>query len=292
MEYIFLNSINSTFNDNSKFHTFFLTKPILAHNKIIQFKLQEAEIPISYYNIITGYNDTFSFKHTYMFNDSPFAHTYSFTFPQKNYTSKQLVTYINAQIATTGAINGVTTSVSFDEQSLKFTIKCVANTAIIKKIEITDTLATRIMGFSNGNTTADTLVNTLSLTANDASNLNRTKNIYFFIKSFNTNNSNSDLNEGNDILAKVQANVKFNDIISYQNSSDLFINIPQNVTYIDKIELKLLDDDFTFLDFNRLNFCLALAVQYMEKENVVFETDERTQDEQLIMLQQQICDEI
>lgn len=290
MEYIFLNSINSTFNDNSKFHTFFLTKPILAHNKIIQLKLQEAEIPISYYNIITGYNDTFSFQVT---NTSDLEKTYSFTFPQKNYTSKQIVTYINEQITIQGAVaNSITTSVSFDEQSLKFTIKCVADTAIIKKIEITDTLGTRIMGFSNGYTTAESAVNTLSLTANDASNLNRTKNIYFFIKSFNTNNSNSDLNEGNDILAKVQANVKFNDIISYQNSSDLFINIPQNVTYIDKIELKLLDDDFTFLDFNRLNFCLALAVQYMEKENVVFETTERTQDEQLIMLQQQICDEI
>jgi hypothetical protein len=290
MEYIYLNSVNSTFSDITKYHTFFLTKPIIAHDRKINIKLQDAEIPISYYNIITGYNDTFSFKIT---NTSDLEKTYSFAFPQKNYTSKQLITYINSQITTNGAVaNGITTSMSFDEQSLKFTINCSADTAIVKKIEITNTLATRIMGFTNGDKTAESAVNTLTLTAPNASNLNRTKNIYFFVKSFNTNNSNSDLNEGNDILAKVQAGVRFNDIISYQNSSDLFINIPEHISYIDRLELKLLDDDFEFLDFNRLNFCLSLCIQYTDKQNVVFESDERTQDAQLLLLEEQLCENI
>ncbi len=288
MEYIYLNSVNSTFSDITKYHTFFLTKPIIAHDRKITIKLQDAEVPVSYYNIITGYNDTFSFT---IKDINDLTKSYSITFESKNYTSKQLVTYINAKITLDGAVaNGITTSISFDEQTLKFTIQCVADTAIIKKIEINDTLATRIMGFSKGITTADSTIASLSLTAPNASNLNRTKNIYFFVKSFNTNNSNSDLNQANDILAKVQAGVKFNDIISYQNSSDLFINIPENISYIDRLELKLLDDDFEFLDFNRLNFCLSLCIQYSDKQNVIFESDERTQDRQLLLLEEQLCE--
>ena len=289
MEYIFLNSVNSIFNDNSKFHTFSLTKPILGNDKKIQIKLQEAEIPISYYNIISGYNDTFSFTVT---NTSNASKTYSFTFPQKNYTSKQIITYINSEIVTQGAsVNGITTSISFDEQTLKFSINCTANTTIVKRIEIGTILANRIMGYTNGFKTDDSTLSKLSLISPNASNLNRTKNIYFFIKSFNTNNSNSDLSEANDILAKVQANVKFNDIISYQNSSDLFINIPDSISYIDKIELKLLDDDNEFLDFNRLNFCLSLCVQFIKKDDVVFNKEEKNHDEQLSILEQQICEE-
>jgi len=289
MEYIFLNSVNSIFNDNSKFHTFSLTKPILGNDKKIQIKLQEAEIPISYYNIISGYNDTFSFTVT---NTSNASKTYSFTFPQKNYTSKQIITYINSEIVTQGAsVNGITTSISFDEQTLNFSINCTANTTIVKRIEIGTILANRIMGYTNGFKTDDSTLSKLSLISPNASNLNRTKNIYFFIKSFNTNNSNSDLSEANDILAKVQANVKFNDIISYQNSSDLFINIPDSISYIDKIELKLLDDDNEFLDFNRLNFCLSLCVQFIKKDDVVFNKEEKNHDEQLSILEQQICEE-
>ena len=289
MEYIFLNSVNSIFNDNSKFHTFSLTKPILGNDKKIQIKLQEAEIPISYYNIISGYNDTFSFTVT---NTSDALKTYSFTFPQKNYTSKQIITYINSEIVTQGAsVNGITTSISFDEQTLNFSINCTADTIIVKRIEIGTILANRIMGYTNGFKTDDSTLSKLSLISPNASNLNRTKNIYFFIKSFNTNNSNSDLSEANDILAKVQANVKFNDIISYQNSSDLFINIPDSISYIDKIELKLLDDDNEFLDFNRLNFCLSLCVQFIKKDDVVFNKEEKNHDEQLSILEQQICEE-
>jgi hypothetical protein len=292
MEYIYLNSVNSTFSDITKYHTFFLTKPIIAHDRKITIKLQDAEIPISYYNIITGYNDTFSFTVKDV-NDA--TQTYSVTFPQKNYTSKQLLTYINNTITSVGeTINHITTSVSFDEQSLNFSINCVSqnNHNNIKSIVVGDILGERITGFTSGLSSGETAVNTLTLTAPNASNLNRTKNIYFFVKSFNTNNSNSDLNEGNDILAKVQAGVRFNDIISYQNSSDLFINIPEHISYIDRLELKLLDDDFEFLDFNRLNFCLSLCIQYADKQNVVFESDERTQDAQLLLLEEQLCENI
>jgi len=292
-EYIYLNSRYSQFNQDTKYHRFNITKPIIGNLNDISLRLAEAEIPISYYNIITGYNDTFSFKHIYMFNDSPFAHTYSFTFPQKNYTSKQLLTYINAQITIAGAvINGVTTSLSFDEQSLKFTITCVADTAIIQKIEITDTLATRIMGFTTGDATPDTTnVNTLSLTSNDATNLNRTKNIYLFTDVFDTENCNNN-NEGQTILSKIQASQKFGDIVSYQNSSDLFFKIPQQNTYIDHINIKLLDDDDEFLDFNKLNFCLSLAVQLTPKKKIDYDDENRTPIDTLInMVQQEICEE-
>ena len=85
--------------------------------------------------------------------------------------------------------------------------------------------------------------------------------------------------------------MQFNEIVPYQNESDGFINLPQSVSYIDHINLKLCDDDWEFLDFNRLNFCLSLVVQYSDKKVVTFESDNRTrQDDMLNMLSNDLCE--
>ena len=77
--------------------------------------------------------------------------------------------------------------------------------------------------------------------------------------------------------------MQFNEIVPYQNESDGFINLPQSVSYIDHINLKLCDDDWEFLDFNRLNFCLSLVVQYSDKKVVTFESDNRTQEDDILL---------
>ena len=55
--------------------------------------------------------------------------------------------------------------------------------------------------------------------------------------------------------------------------------------------LKLLDDDWEFLDFNRLNFCLSLVIQYSNKKVVSFESDNRTQENDILdMLPNDLCE--
>ena len=118
------------------------------------------------------------------------------------------------------------------------------------------TTALRLLGVTDSTSTNGTLSQTKLLEFPNAVNTNRTKNLNFFTDVFDTENSNN-RNDGGSILAKVQANSLFNEIVSYQNESDAFISIPQQNTYIDHINIRLLDGDSEFLDFSRLNFTLV-----------------------------------
>ena len=258
-EYIYLNSYYSEFNDTTKYHRFNLTKPIIGDRNNISLRLSEAEIPLSYYNVLTGYNDTFSCKMTIQSGESAI---YNVTLPQKNYTATQLKNKINASLSSqnrSGLFGDFTLQVDYDTQTLKFVLTGAktAGNDDIRKIEVmSSTTALRLLGVTNSLSTDDTSSDTKILEFPNAVNTNRTKNIYFFTDVFDTENSNN-RNDGGGILAKVQANNLFNTIVSYQNESDAFISIPQQNTYIDHINIRLLDGDSEFLDFSRLNFTLV-----------------------------------
>ena len=253
-EYIYLNSVYSEFNTLTKYHRFNLVKPIIGNNKNIAIRLSEAEVPISYFNVITGYNDKFFFKMT-ITNDEVI--NYDITLPEQNYKSSSLVTKINELLKAKDKDEVTALSISYNPETLKLSLTGkytgVAPVTILS-IEVFSGNAIRLLGMTVGLSTGRTNQTTSVLSFNNAVNLNRTKNIYFFTDIFNTNNTVNDYNQGNTILAKCQCNVLFNEIVSYQNESDGFINLPQSVSYIDHINLKLCDDDWEFLDFNRLNF--------------------------------------
>ena len=162
----------------------------------------------------------------------------------------------------------------------------------IRKIEVmSSTTALRLLGVTNSLSTDDTSSDTKILEFPNAVNTNRTKNIFFFTNVFDTENSNN-RNDGGTILAKVQAQKVFKEIISYQNESDALISIPKQNTYIDHINIKLLDDDFEFLDFNRLNFTFSLVVQLTPKKAMEYDNEDRTPtDVSIDMVQQEICEE-
>ena len=167
----------------------------------------------------------------------------------------------------------------------------VPNTDITTIEVLPATTALRLLGVTNSLSTDDTSSDTKILEFPNAVNTNRTKNIYFFTDVFDTENSNN-RNDGGSILAKVQANSLFNTIVSYQNESDAFISIPQQNTYIDHINIKLLDDDSEFLDFNRLNFTFSLVVQLTPKKAMKYDNEDRTPTDVLIdMVQQEICED-
>ena len=295
-EYIYLNSYYSEFNDTTKYHRFNLTKPIIGDRNNISLRLSEAEIPVSYYNVITGYNDTFSCKMTV--ETEVFAE-YIVTLPQKNYTVPQLKDVINASLSSqnrSGLFVDFTLRINYDAQTLKFSLTGVNDSGHdnhnITTIEVMpSTTALRLLGVTNSLSTNNTLSQTKILEFPNAVNTNRTKNIYFFTDVFDTENSNN-RNDGGSILAKVQANSLFNTIVSYQNESDAFISIPQQNTYIDHINIKLLDDDSEFLDFNRLNFTFSLVVQLTPKKVLKYDDEDRTPTDVLIdMVQQEICED-
>jgi hypothetical protein len=274
--------VYSEFDELTKYHRFNLVKPIIGNNKNIAIRLSEAEVPISYYNVITGYNDKVFFKMT-ITNDEVVS--YDLTLPEQNYKISSLVAKINELLLAKDKDSVTTLSISYNPETLKLSLtgKYTGGAPVtILNIQIFSGTAIRLLGMTVGLSTGVTNLTTSVLNFNNAVNLNRTKNIYFFTNIFNTENTVNDYSQGNSILAKVQCNAIFNDIISYQNESDGFINIPQSVSYIDHINLKLLDDDWTFLDFNRLNFCLSLVVQHSEKKIVTFESDNRTQQDDML----------
>ena len=280
-EYIYLNSAYSEFDSLTKYHRFNLVKPIIANNKNISIRLSESEIPISYYNVITGYNDKVNFRMT-ITNDEIIS--YDLTLPEQNYKISSLVNKINELLLANDKDSVTTLSISYNPEKLSLTGKYIGVAPVtILNIQIFSGTAVRLLGLTVGLSTGVTNLTTSVLNFNNAVNLNRTKNIYFFTDIFNTENTVNDYSQGNSILAKCQCNVQFNDIVSYQNESDGFINLPQSVSYIDHINLKLLDDDWVFLDFNRLNFCLSLVVQYSEKKVVTFESDNRIQEDDILL---------
>ena len=290
-EYIYLNSVYSIFDNETKYHKFNLNKPIIAHGNNIQIRLSEAEIPVSYYNVISGVNDSIFFKVTYT---GDIEIDYNITIPEKNYDADQLQTFLNTSFEASDT-NDITLKIAYDEQSLKYTLTATykgSGSIKILKIEIVSSTANKILGTTEGLSTGNVDQSTATLPFLNSANLNRTKNIFLFMKeTFDTDNTNNDYNQGHSILGKIQASEQFSEIISYQNESDAFISLPSQVTYLDHINIKLVDDIWSYLDFQRLNFGISLIVQYTPKKDIIKTENINTLEHMINMVQDELCDE-
>ena len=194
-EYIYLNSVYSDFDELTKYHRFNLVKPIIANNKNIAIRLSESEIPISYYNVITGYNDKVFFKMA-IANDEVIS--YDLTLPEQNYKISSLVNKINELLLTKEKDAVTTLSINYNPDTLKLSLTGkytgVAPVTILN-IEVTSGTAIRLLGMTIGLSTGRTNLTTSVLSFANAVNLNRTKNIYFSTDIFNTDNTVNDYNQ-------------------------------------------------------------------------------------------------
>lgn len=290
-EYIYLNSIYSIFDDETKYHKFNLNKPIIAHGNTIQIRLSEAEIPISYYNTIAGVNDSIIFKVTYTGDNK----TYNITIPEKNYDADEMENFLNTSLTALDA-NDIELRIGYDTQTLKYTLTASyigsASTKILK-IEVVSSTANRTLGVTDALTTGDISLTKATLNFLNSANLNRTKNIFLFMKeTFDTDNTNNDSNQGHTILGKIQASEQFGSIVSYQNESDSFLSLPNQVTYLDHLNIKLVDDIWSNLDFQRLNFGISLIVQYTPKKILIKNENINTLEHMINMVEDELCDEI
>ena len=290
-EYIYLNSIYSIFDDETKYHKFNLNKPIIAHGNTIQIRLSEAEIPISYYNTITGVNDSIVFKVTYTGDNK----TYNITIPEKNYDADEMENFLNTSLTALDA-NDIALRIAYDTQTLKYTLTASytgAGSTKILKIEVVSSTANRTLGVTDALTTGDISLTKATLNFLNSANLNRTKNIFLFMKeTFDTDNTNNDSNQGHTILGKIQASEQFGSIVSYQNESDSFLSLPNQVTYLDHLNIKLVDDIWSNLDFQRLNFGISLIVQYTPKKILIKNENINTLEHMINMVEDELCDEI
>ena len=258
---LYLNSVDSTYNETEKYYRFTLPRPITTNNKSMSLRLVECEIPITYFNIITGYNDFLEIK--IIANTTPtLTKLYQLTIPQKNYSVQEMLTTLNALIVSAGAtFADLTTSISFDSQTLRFSVNVVSsstNEVLFISLQ-NETTSQKVTGavpsFSSVSGTSASLEFTNSI------NMNRTKNIYIMTNDLGIDTRTNSNNNKLSILSKVQASQPFGSIVSYQSESDNYITINPQINYIDNIDIYLLDDEGVDLYLNGVNYCLSLVFQ-------------------------------
>ena len=258
---LYLNSVDSTYNETEKYYRFTLPRPITTNNKSMSLRLVECEIPITYFNIITGYNDFLEIK--IIANTTPtLTKLYELTIPQKNYSVQEMLTTLNLLIVESGAtFADLTTSISFNSQTLRFSVNVVSsstNEVLFISLQ-NETTSQKVTGavpsFASVSGTSASLEFTNSI------NMNRTKNIYIMTNDLGIDTRTNTNNNKLSILSKVQASQPFGSIVSYQSESDNYITINPQINYIDNIDIYLLDDEGVDLYLNGVNYCLSLVFQ-------------------------------
>ena len=269
MQMLYLNSTESIYNETEKYYRFTLPRPITTNNKSMSLRLVECEIPITYFNIITNYNDFLEIK--IIANTSPMlTKLYQLTIPQKNYSVQEMLTTLNLLIVESGAtFADLTTSISFNSQTLRFSVDVVSsstNEVLFISLQ-NETTSQKVLGavpnFASVSGTSASLEFVNSI------NMNRTKNIYIMTNDLGINTLTNTNNNKLSILSKVQASQPFGSIVSYQSESDNYITINPQITYIDHVDLYLLDDEGVDLDLNGVNWCVSLLFQEGNTSNSV-----------------------
>ena len=268
---LYLNSVESVYDSVEKYYRFTLPRPITTDNKSMSLRLVECEIPITYFNIITDYNNKFTFL---VQAENSLGQTgskvYNIEIPQKNYSVQEMLTTLNLLIVAAGAIfNSLTTTMSFDSQTLRFNINVVSSSSsvVVKSISMLAEGPTReitsmkVLGFIPGTDTIFPDAATGVLEFSNSINMNRTKNIYIMTNNLGLNTMTNTNNNKLSILSKVQASNGFGGIVSYQSESDNYITINPQITYIDHVDLYLLDDEGVDLHLNGVNWCVSLVFQ-------------------------------
>ena len=276
---LYLNSVESTYSETDKYYRFTLPRPITTDNKSLSLRLVECEIPITYFNILTDYNDKFSFLvQAENSLGQVGSKVYNIVIPQKNYSVQEMLTTLNLLIVAEGAtFNSLTTTMSFNSQTLRFNINVVSSSSsvVVRSIAMLgenptrDITSMKVLGFIPGSDTVFPDATTGVLEFSNSINMNRTKNIYIMTNNLGLNTRTNSNNNKLSILSKVQASQPFGSIVSYQSESDNYITINPQITYIDHVDLYLLDDEGADLYLNGVNWCVSLVFQEERMSNSV-----------------------
>jgi len=273
---LYLKSNASTFNTDINFNRWLLTNPIQARkDELLTIQVIEAEFPITYYNVDATNN---VFECVVITDDvddgasnEDHTETYTLTLETRNYTAAQLAATIDA----IGDKTHSTLNCAYDKKTGKMTLTATSTTAepsdSSTKITIgANSTCNRLIGFSVGQTkTQPNTGNTaLPMEGDNIVDMNRTNNIYIetdlMLDSRDTDGNRSG------ILAKVQQNKKFLDVCHYQTGHNLPLELDRKDTYLDHIDLRILDDNNIPIDFNGdNNYSITLLFSYIKKEKLL-----------------------
>jgi len=273
---LYLKSNASTFNTDINYNRWLLTNPIQARkDELLTIQVIEAEFPITYYNVDATNN---VFECVIITDDvddgatnEDHTETYTLTLESRNYTAAQLAATIDAITDKTHS----TLNCAYDKKTGKMTLTATSTTAepsdSSTKITIgANSTCNRLIGFSVGQTkTQPNTGNTaLPMEGNNIVDMNRTNNIYIetdlMLDSRDTDGNRSG------ILAKVQQNKKFLEVCHYQTGHNLPLELDRKDTYIDHIDLRILDDNNIPIDFNGdNNYSITLLFSYIKKDKLM-----------------------
>jgi len=277
---LFLKSNVSTFNTDSNYNRWSLTNPIQARaDELLTIQIIEAEFPITYYNV----DETNNVFEVVVISDDvddggtteDFTETYTLTIDPRNYSASQLAAEIDAIPNKTHT----TLNCAYEKKTGKISLTVVATDAepSDSTIKITiggNSTCNRLIGFSSSQTKSQTALGgtTIIMEGDNIVDMNRTNNIYIetdlMLDSRDTDGNRSG------ILAKVQQNKKFLDVVHYQTNRDLPLELYRKDTYLDHIDLRIVDDNNIPINFNgENNYSITLLFQYIKKEKLLLGDD-------------------
>ncbi len=279
--YLYLKSSSATLDPDSRFHRFDLINPIIAkHDELINIRLVEAEIPISYYNITSSNN---YFRVEFSFSPGSGSGVFEHTLPIGNYSATELLAELNtiADVTVLGRDFRIVTL--FDSRTSKYNFTISKVSGILVSI-------TELSFFSNAlysnyiskivgvvPITYETIGESITFIAQNVCSLGGTRNIYIDSdKVFETRNFTG---EKTNIVGKVQMAGSAFSIVYYQNKTNQPIQYERKNKYLDHINLRLVGENREEnIDFNGSEFTLAFLFTFtkdkillgdeIEEENV------------------------
>lgn len=263
---IFLSSSFRSEGTSSSF-SINLIKPITLSNpnNWLTVRVGSAEIPYNF-KLINSSNNVISFQ----FTRNAITYTGSITIEPGNYNILSLLTEIKSKLivsiqSLSGWDGSSVFNFSYNRNTGKVTFSMVGTDSIVTSLTIL--LASGVMyrclgytaGFTFGYTNPSTRTDSTS-----SQNVNVSQNTALYVRSENLSQTSNYENvvsrpEYSDILAKIQIGVLPGSIIQWTNSTDLEIDLSNQI--VDRIQLYLGDSNLYEVDMGNLDWTCRLTIQ-------------------------------
>ena len=259
--FVYLKSNNGVLDDVSRFYRFDFVNPISCNRKkeLINVKLCEGEIPLTYYNINSQNN---KFKLQFTLADGQTGN-FNKTFDIGNYNSDHIITELNALADVTAGSSTISLVVSLDENTYKFNFVLSSTSSNITEVTHTSSSSCyKLLGLNHQTFTNSST--SITITGDNVIDFNETNNIYvetdLTLPSLDTNGKKRN------ILGKIQMNGGFFDIVHWNNTTDAEITLDRKHYYLDHINIRLVGEDTERdIEFNGAEWTLTLLFTFIDK---------------------------
>ena len=259
--FVYLKSNNGVLDEVSRYYRFDFVNPISCNRKkeLINVKVCEGEIPLTYYNI-NSQNNKFKLKITLADGQTGI---FSKTFDVGNYNSDHIITELNALADVTAGSNTLSLVVSLDENTYKFNFVITSNSSNITEVEhVNNSTCYKLLGLNHQTFTNSS--SSITITGDNVIDFNETNNIYvetdLSLPSLDTNGKKKG------ILGKIQMSGNFFDIIHWNNTTDAEITLDRKHHYLDHINIRLVgEDNERNIEFNGAEWTLTLLFSFIDK---------------------------